>query len=156
LSRSPFTRPLPSVTEVEAYLHKHIPLTADMGVRVLACDAAGVTLRAPLAPNINHHATVFGGSTSAVGILSAWTWLHFALRSAGHTSRLVIQRNTVDYLAPITRDFEAHCGGLPPGQFEEFLRTLDRYGKARAKLTASLTCGGEKKAAFSGDYVAAR
>jgi len=73
-----------------------------------------------------------------------------------NTSRLVIQRNTVDYLAPITRDFEARCTGLPPAQFEEFLRTLDRYGKARTTLAAVLTCNGEKAAAFSGDYVAAR
>lgn len=127
-----------------------------MGVSVVTCDATGVTLRAPLAPNINHHSTVFGGSASAVGILSAWAWLHFALRSAGHTSRLVIQRNTVDYLAPITREFEAHCAGLPAEPFQEFLRTLDRHGKARATLTAELMCQGKKVAAFSGDYVAAR
>ena len=91
------------------------------------------------------------------GFSKAWTWLHFALRSAGHTSRLsVIQRTTVDYLAPITRDFEARCPGLPAAEFEEFLRTLDRYGKARATLAAVLTCEGGKVAAFSGDYVAAR
>ena len=127
-----------------------------MGVRVTACDATGVTLHAPLAPNINHHATVFGGSTSAVGILAAWTWLHFALRSARHTSRLVIQRNTVNYLAPITDDFEARCDGLPGAQFDEFVATLDRYAKARVTLTAVLTCKGEKVATFSGEYVAAR
>ena len=91
-----------------------------------------------------------------MGILSAWAWLHFALRSAGHTSRLVIQRNTVDYLAPITRDFEARCTGLAPEAFQEFLRTLDRHGKARATLTAVLTCQDKKVATFSGDYVAAR
>ena len=149
-------RPVSSLAEVEAYLHKHIPLSAGMGVRVVACDVAGVTLRAPLAPNINHHATVFGGSTSAVGILAAWTWLNFSLRSAGHTSRLVIQRNTVNYLAPIKGEFESRCTGLPAAQFEEFLRTLDRYGKARATLSAVLTYKGEKAATFTGDYVAAR
>jgi len=149
-------RPIPSPAEVEHYLHQHIPLSADMGVHVVACEAAGVTLRAPLAPNINHHQTVFGGSTSAVAILAAWTWLNFALRAADQTSRLVIQRNTVDYLAPITREFEAHCAGMPAAQLEEFLRTLERYGKARATLTAVLTCKGEKVATFSGDYVAAR
>jgi thioesterase domain-containing protein len=146
----------PSCAEVEKYLHQHIPLSAHMGVRVVACDDAGVTLRAPLAPNINHHATVFGGSTSAVGILSAWAWLHFALRSAGHTSRLVIQRNTVNYLRPVTRDFEAHCAGLTAEPFQEFLRTLDRYGKSRATLSAVVTCQDKKVATFSGDYVAAR
>jgi len=149
-------RPVPAPAEVEAYLHRHIPLSADMGVGVVTCDPAGVKLRAPLEPNINHRATVFGGSASAVAILAAWTWLHFALRAAGHTSRLVIQRNTVEYLAPIATGFEADCPGLAEAPFAQFLRTLDRHGKARATLTATLTCGGRKVAAFSGDYVAVR
>ena len=149
-------RPVPSPAEVEAYLHRHIPLSADMGVAVLACDAAGVRLRAPLAPNINHRATVFGGSASAVTILAAWTWLHFSLRSAGHTSRLVIQRNTVEYLLPIAAEFEVQCAGVPAPQFAQFLRTLDRHGKARVTLAAELWCEGTKAADFSGEYVALR
>ena len=91
-----------TTAEVEAYLHRHIPISAAMAVRVVACDTAGATLAAPLAPNINHRATVFGGSASAVAILAAWTWLHFALRGAGQPARLVIQGNTMEYLAPIT------------------------------------------------------
>ena len=149
-------RPIPSLPEVEAYLHQNIPLSAGMGVSVAACQASGVTLRAPLARNINQHSTVFGGSTSAVAILSAWTWLHFALLSAGQTTRLVIQRSTVDYLAPITGDFEARCPGLLSVDLDEFLRTIERYGKARATLTSALTCDGVKVAAFTGDYVASR
>src|SRR3954470_15344709 len=109
-----------SSAEVEVYLHEHIPLSAAMGVRVLACEAGGVRLHAPLAPNINHRATVFGGSASAVAILAAWTWLHFALRDAELPSRLVIQSNTMDYLAPIADDFEAYAPGLPPTVFEKF------------------------------------
>jgi thioesterase domain-containing protein len=149
-------RAVPSPAEVEAYLHRHIPLSADMGVAVVACEDAGVTLRAPLAPNINHRATVFGGSVSAVTILAAWTWLHFSLRAAGHTSRLVIQRNTVEYLRPVAAGFEVHCPGLPAAQFTQFLRMLDRHGKARATLTAVLRCEGEQAAEFSGEYVALR
>jgi len=33
---------------------------------------------------------------------------------------------------------------------------LRRYGKDRIELTAELTCGGVKVAAFAGDYVAVR
>src|SRR6201999_2722323 len=98
-------QPNSSLAEVEAYLHAPIPLSADMGVRVVSCDAFGVTLVAPLAPNINHRATVFGGSASAAAILSAWTWLHWSMRQAGHSSRLVIQRNTMEYLTPIAGEF---------------------------------------------------
>jgi len=145
-----------TAADIEAYLHGHIPISADMGVRVAVCDETGVTLRAPLAPNINHRSTVFGGSASAVAILAAWTYLHFSLRAAELPSRLVIQRNTMDYLEPITGDFEARCDALPAAALEEFLRTRRRHGKARVTLGALLRCGEVKVATFSGDYVAIR
>lgn len=141
---------------VQRYLHEHIPISSAMGVRVVACDEAGVRLTAPLEPNINHRATVFGGSASAVAILAAWTYLHATLRGADLATRLVIQRNTIDYLAPITGDFEAFCPALPAGEIERFVRTVRRHGKARITVAAELTCGGLRTASFSGDYVAVR
>ncbi|RYE53550.1 MAG: hypothetical protein EOP18_08925, partial [Rhizobiaceae bacterium] len=59
-----------------------------MQVRVVAASVERVTLSAPLAPNINHRATVFGGSASAVAILSAWSLLHLRL-SSDHTTGLI-------------------------------------------------------------------
>lgn len=125
-----------------------------MGVRVVACSAAEVILGAPLAPNINHRATAFGGSVSAVAILSAWTWLHRASREAGCRTQLVIQRNSIEYLAPISTEFEARCTGLDAATLEKFFRTLRRAGKSRATLTAELTSAGKTAATFEGDYVA--
>ncbi|MFZ9683465.1 MAG: YiiD C-terminal domain-containing protein, partial [Cephaloticoccus sp.] len=113
-----------------------------------------VVLAAPLAANINHRSTVFGGSASAVAILAAWTWLHFALRDVGLECRVVIQRNTMDYLLPIDGDFTAHCPGLAPAAFEKLVRTLRRHGKARTALDAELRLGGRTVATFGGDYVA--
>ena len=69
-------------------------------------------------------------------------------------SRLVIQRNSIDYLRPITSEFEALCPALPSLDSERFLLTLARRGKARAMLAAELTCEGKKVAAFTGEYVA--
>lgn len=142
--------------EVQAYLHRNIPLSAVMGVTVHACDDTGVTLRAPLAPNINHHATVFGGSASAVAILAGWTYLFFTLRRAGLNSGLVIQRNTIDYLAPITGDFEARCPALPASVYDRFFRTLQRHGRARIEACSTLERDGNVLAQFRGDYVAVR
>lgn len=140
--------------DVQAYLHEHIPLSADMGVSVACCDAGSVRLRAPLAPNLNHRAAVFGGSASAVAILAAWTWLNFRLLGAGVTTCLVIQRNTMEYLAPIAGEFEAECRGAPPEALEKFLRTLRRAGRARLTLAATLRFRGADAGAFTGDYVA--
>lgn len=142
--------------QIEAYLHREIPISAAMGVRVRACDRTGATLAAPLGPNINHHATAFGGSVSAVAIITAWTWVHVALHTAGQSARLVIQGNRVAYLAPILGDFEAQCSAPAAAEFEKFLRTLGRHEKARIALTATVRCGGIRAATFSGDYVAVR
>src|SRR5882762_1797906 len=93
--------------DLERYLHEHIPLSKAMQVSVVSVQTDGVTLRAPLAPNINHRDTVFGGSASAVAILAAWSLLHVRLRAQGLASRLVIQRNTMDYALPILGEFTA-------------------------------------------------
>ena len=142
--------------EVEAYLHQHIPIAAAMGVGVKSCDSSGVVLTAPLAANVNHRATVFGGSASAVAILAAWTWLHFALRDAGLECRVVIQRNETDYQLPIDGDFTAHCVGLDQVAVEKLIRALRRYGKGRVKLAADLRLDDRRVAKFAGEYVAVR
>lgn len=145
-----------TAADVEVYLHRHIPLSAAMGVRVAECTAAGVTLAAPLEPNVNHRATVFGGSISAVAILAAWSWLHFALRGAGESARLVIQSNRIEYLAPIAGDFTARCEGVDPERLRVFLATFRRHGRARLEVTARLDYQGTAAATFAGDYVAVR
>lgn len=142
--------------ELEAHLHRHIPISAAMGVHVVACDASGATLRAPLKPNVNHRATVFGGSASAVAILAGWTWLTFALRSAHETAQLVIQSNSMEYLAPIASDFQARCDAPDHAAFGRFLATLKRRTRARIEVHTVLTCGRQRVAEFSGQYVAVR
>jgi thioesterase domain-containing protein len=143
-----------TAAEVEAYLHRHIPITIGMGVRVAECTLRRVRLTAPLAANVNHRATVFGGSASATAILAAWCWLHFALRDAGLKCRVVVQRNSMDYLVPIDGDFSAQCDGLPAAQWEKILRTLRRHGKARTGLAARLWLHDLPVAEFAGEYVA--
>ena len=50
---------------LQAFLLAHVPLAGAMGVRVVEAGEAGVRLALPLAPNLNHHGTAFGGSVSA-------------------------------------------------------------------------------------------
>ena len=138
---------------LEAYLHEHIPISRNLGVRVLAADRAGVRLAAPLAPNVNHRDTVFGGSLSAVAILAGWSCLRQALGHAGPTRRIVIQSNSIEYLAPANGDFEAWCHAPPPDRWAVFERTLSRRQRARITLAVDVTSGGEIVAKFHGQYV---
>ncbi len=146
--------PSRSAAEVEAYLHTHIPISAEMDVRVQQCTMDEVVLSGSLRPNLNHRSTVFGGSASAVAILAAWTWFHWALLDAKQQCRVVIQRNQMEYKLPIDGDFTAHCSGLDGARWSRLQRTLRRYGKARAALAAVLKLQGNEVAQFTGDYVA--
>ena len=140
--------------ELERYLHGHIPLSAAMQVSVVAVESNGVTLAAPLAPNINHRDTVFGGSASAVAILAAWSLLHTRMRADGVSARLVIQSNTMDYLLPIEGDFTARSLLADPQDWPRFLRMLARKGRARLRVNAELESGGQTAARLSGEFVA--
>jgi thioesterase domain-containing protein len=140
--------------ELERYLHDHIPLSKAMRVSVSSVTDDAVVLRAPLEPNINHRETVFGGSASALAILSAWSLLHLRLVRAGVSGRLVIQRNTMDYDRPIPGAFSARASIADPAKWPAFLRTLARRGKARITVASLLAHDGQIAGRFSGEFVA--
>lgn len=125
-----------------------------MGVAVQAATTAGVTLSAPLAPNINHRETVFGGSASAVAILAAWALLYVRLREKGISSRVVIQKNTMHYDRPIVGDFTAQSTIADEARWRIFIKTLNRKRRARISVAAALRCNGEKVGELKGDFVA--
>lgn len=140
--------------QLERYLHKHIPLSAAMQVTVQSLSAKTLTLQAPLAPNINHQETVFGGSASTLAILSAWSLLHTRLAQEGIASQLVIQRNEMAYLKPMTEDFTATAALVDENDWARFLKMLRRKGKARIRVAAVLYSGQLLAGKFSGEYVA--
>lgn len=143
-----------SPNELEQYLHHHIPLSVAMQVSVIGVQPDSIILSAPLAPNINHQATVFGGSASAVAILAAWSLLHTRLKSAGISSHLVIQRNTMHYELPITGAFTARSFIPVAGGWDSFTRMLTRKGRARVGVTSVLECDGQVVGHLDGEFVA--
>ena len=139
---------------LERYLHQQIPLSAAMGVRVGMATPQRVQLAAPLAPNINHNETVFGGSAAALATLCAWALLHLRVAHAGLHARLVIQRSSMEYERPIPGDFEAVCSFADEPAWERFRATFVRRGRARLTLSSHLVHGAQRMAAFEGDFVA--
>lgn len=142
--------------QIQSYLHAQIPITGAMGIQVAAIDGTGVRLWAPLSANINHHSTVFGGSASAVAILSAWTLLFSRLRDDPQPWGIVIQRNSIEYLRPMDGDFEAYCLAPAEPEWNRFMHSLSRRGRARISLHSELRIDGELAGTFHGTYVASR
>jgi len=139
---------------VEKYLHEHIPLSRAMGVEVQDATPHSVKLSAPLPPNINHRGTVFGGSASAVAILSAWTLLYLRLKSEHVECSLVIQNSEMTYTCPITDRFTATAALHDPVAWSRFLATFGRRSRARIAVTSVLHCNDRKVGEFAGDFVA--
>ena len=143
-----------SPEELEHYLHAHIPLSKAMKVSVLEARPQSVTLSAPLAPNINHRDTVFGGSASAIAILAAWSLLHIRLTGEGIASRLVIQRNTMSYALPIDGTFTAVAAAPSAEGWASFLRMFERKGKARITVASELHFAGQVAGQLEGEFAA--
>lgn len=143
-----------SPPELEAYLHSHIPLTAAMQVSVKAIAPDGVAVSAPLLPNINHRETVFGGSISTLAIVSAWGLVHTRLKDQGVSCRVVIRRHAMEYTAPITGEFCAVSRLPDPAAWGPFLKMMERRGKARISVAATVASGGGNAGEFTGEFVA--
>jgi thioesterase domain-containing protein len=143
-----------NLDEVTAYLHDHIPLSRQLGAVVQAYDGGSLCLAAPLAPNLNHRATAFGGSLSALAILSGWALLHLNLRDRAIDSRLVIQRSSLEFQAPVDGDFTAVSTLPGAAQWNRFLSTLSRHDRARVSVPGEIRCASGVGAVHEGLYVA--
>ncbi|WP_413793594.1 MULTISPECIES: YiiD C-terminal domain-containing protein [unclassified Pseudomonas] len=141
---------------LESILHHDIPLTRDMGLKVLDWQARKLRLSLPLAANVNHKSTMFGGSLYCGAVLGGWGWLHLALREEGiEDGHIVIQEGQISYPVPVTRDATVVCDAPEEKLWKRFLATYRRYGRARLSLqTRVMNAGSEEVAVqFEGQYV---
>jgi thioesterase domain-containing protein len=143
-----------SPAELEVYLHRNIPITAAMEISVESIAADEVVLAAPLEPNINHRETLFGGSAVTICILAAWSLVHLRLTGAGIAHRLVIQRNTMSYEAPVTGRFTARARLSDESGWEQGVKLLMRHRKARFGTVAELRQGELVGGRMEADFVA--
>lgn len=143
-------------SELETYLHSHIPLTQAMQVSVLSIEPHQLILQAPLAPNINPHHTVFGGSVATMATLAAWCLLYTRLQTEGMTNHLVVRRSSLDYDQPISGDFKAIATLEQPEQWATAMEFLQKRGKAKIAVLAVLDYDGHITGRFRGEFVALR
>ena len=145
---------VPPEARLQAALAREIPLSRALGVRVTAWDGRRVALAAPLAPNVNHKATVFGGSLSAVATLAGWSALWLLLDAHGLEQQVVIQEASIRYRRPVQHDFVVTCSLPGDAEVEHFLETLRAHGRGRISLVATVADSGGDLVTFTGRYVA--
>lgn len=140
--------------ETEAFLHRQIPITQAMGIRIGSYDDEKLVLTAPLDVNHNHLGTAFGGSLAAIATLAGYAtlWLELGNRDA----HIVVRRSEIDYRHPVKGEIRAVCRRPSVAGIASFRKKFERTGKARIKLQVTIEEGGELCAAFEGVFVAHR
>lgn len=139
--------------QLESVLHTEIPITQAMQIGVRFCSDKAVMLTAPLAPNINHKQTAFGGSLYSVAVLSGWSMTYLLLERLGIEAQIVIHQSEIDYLAPVAATIEAHCELSSDIDIEKFNKLMQRKGRARLKLKSRIVSDGKTAVEFEGVYV---
>jgi thioesterase domain-containing protein len=138
--------------QLERVLHEDIPLSKAIGIGVASYDGTRLQLTAPLAPNINHKCTAFGGSLYSAAVLCGWGLLHLKLTEAGLHKHIVIQEADVRYLFPVDADITAECS-VDQTSLQKFLHALKKHGRARLSLDVVIKHNGQLAVEFSGRYV---
>ena len=141
---------------LESILHRDIPLTQAMGIKVLDWHDQQLRLYLPLEANVNHKSTMFGGSLYCGAVLAGWGWLHLRLREEGiEDGHIVIQEGQIGYPLPVTHDATAICAAPEEKVWKRFVATYKRYGRARLALDTWIVNEGseERAVTFTGQYV---
>ena len=143
----------PDSQSVTEYLHSHIPITAQMGVRAVTADELLVRLEAPLEPNLNHQWTAFGGSIASIGVLACWCLVQVRLHVRGIDAQLVIRNSTIDFIRPALGPFQGTAVAPAEDTWEHLVDMLQRKGRGRIELCSEVTCAGKTVAGHRGVYV---
>ena len=141
----------------ETFLHAKIPLSRAMQVRVVRCDGPELELVAPLAPNINHLGTAFGGSLNALATLAGYGIVYLLLREIPADGHVVLKESRIDYLSPVRGRLRANCRRSPRAAIGKFHRGFRRQCRARLDLEVQIAgSGGRAAVVFGGRFVAVK
>lgn len=135
--------------ELKKFLYASMPLCSAMQLDVMMAEPDHVILSAPLAPNINHKKTAFGGSLHSVATLACFSLVHVNVKG-----EIVIAGSEIEYLAPVTDDFQAECKMPDSFEWDRFLKIFQKKGRARIQLSAEIWQGKQLAVKFKGTFVA--
>ncbi len=139
--------------QLDAYIRARIPLFTAMQARVETASPREVVLAAPLAPNINHSGTVFGGSAATLATLAAWALVNVGLAAEQLQAQVVVRRSGIEYPQPLRGEFRARCTPQAAA-WTRFCEVLRQRGRARLTLTAEVSDAGGVGAVLDGEFVA--
>lgn len=121
---------------------------------MLGWQGGELRLGLPLAANLHHKSSMFGGSLYCCAVLAGWGWQHLSLREVGITDgHIVIQQGQIDYAEPVLSDSVAACAAPPLTEWEKFMALYRRRGMGCIRLHSRILAGDVEAVRFGGQYV---
>ncbi len=130
------------VVALQREIHTGIPLSNAMGFQITALSGTGITVAAPLSPNLNVHATGFAGSLYALGVLTGWGMVRYLIRRQELDAELVVGEARIHYRAPVRDDIQCRCD-IPEAEAGAFVEQLGSKGRAKLAIKVSIGKAGE-------------
>ena len=142
------------IKELEKKLHKEIPLTNFMQLKVSNYDENELVTTAPLDVNINDKGTAFGGSLATMTIISSWSICWLISKELGFDSNnIVVIKNENSYKKPVTKDIICHTTKPTIEQLNMLKEKLKKKKSASIKIYSKIIEDGEICVEFEGYYV---
>lgn len=139
---------------LEETLHREVPLTRTMGVRVEEHDGRELLFLADFEPNINIHGTAFGGSLYSICAVVCWGILHLKYEDEGLPAHSVLGDASISYRLPVRGEIKARCRLPEDGSYEAFIENLRAGKRSRIELTAEILTERGVAVRFVGSYSA--
>ena len=116
--------------------YRSMPPVAAMDIAIAGREGDTLTLRAPLALNVNDKHCAFGGSLVSLMTLAGWSIVTLSLWRAGQAADVYVADSRVRYLAPLYGDLHAEAEAAPGESFEACVAALRERGRGRIGITA--------------------
>ncbi|MAC82521.1 MAG: thioesterase [Arcobacter sp.] len=142
------------IEQLEKKLHKEIPLTKLMKLKINTYNEKELITSAPLNININDKGTAFGGSLSTMTIISSWSLCWLISKELGIDSKnIVVIKNENSYLKPVRKDIICHTQKPSKEEISILKEKIDKKGSASIKINSKIIEDNEICVKFEGIYV---
>ncbi len=135
-------------------LYREVPLTHQMGVKVVDYVDDSLEITADFGPNVNIHGTAFGGSLFSICAVAGWALLHLEYEEAGVHALSVLGDASIKYFRPVKGEIRALCHLPDSATFEPFIKRVGNGERAAIALVTEIWADDKVAARFHGRYSA--
>lgn len=120
---------------LESLVHKEIPITQALDIRIESLTPLSIQVRAPFEANKNIHNTAFAGSIYTVGTIAGWSLVNSLALSEDLKGSVVLAKADIQYKKPINGDIVAITSFDNNDVVDQFIKAFKRKNRSRITLT---------------------